>query len=180
MTMRSDPARYMSSLGMIINPFRTRIRLRAQESYAKAARTIMSTIRMHPMFNGHDTRWKKGKALMKILFEVPHNRSMSDEEFMECQSFVIGTMDGSDWPTDNLQDQMSLRDLIKKSYIGTRELGYNMPWRVLKSKFDKDRHWPVFEERGGKCYMAFFYAGLRKTEWVEFTQDVVRRMCESE
>jgi hypothetical protein len=140
----------------------------------------MSTIRMHPMFNGHDTRWKKGKALMKILFEIPHNRSMSDEEFMECQSFVIGTMDGCDWPTDNLEDEMSLRDLIKKSYIGTRELGYNMPWRVLKSKFDKDRHWPVFEERDVKCYVAFFKAGLRKTEWVEFTQDVVRGMCESE
>ena len=80
----------------------------------------MPTVRMHPMFNnGHR---KGGKALMKILFEVPHDRSMSDEEFMECQSFVIGTMAGCDWPTDNLADEMSLRDLIKKSYIGTREL----------------------------------------------------------
>ena len=134
----------------------------------------MPTVRMHPMFNnGHR---KGGKALMKILFEVPHDRSMSDEEFMECQSFVIGTMAGCDWATDNLADEMSLRDLIKKSYIGTRELGYNMPWRVLKSKFDQDRHWPVFEERRGKCSRAFFHDGLRKSEWVEFTQDVVRGM----
>jgi hypothetical protein len=133
-------------------------------------------IRMHPMFNGHDTRWKKGKALMKVLFDIPRNRAMSDEEYMDCQNFVVGTMDGSDWPTDNLADEMAFRDLIQKSYIGTRELGLNLPWRILKSKYDDDRQWPVFEERDGKCYVAFFYCGLRKTEWVEFTQDVVRSM----
>ena len=133
--------------------------------------------RAHRMFDGHDTRWKKGKALMKVLFEVPYKFAMSDFEFMECQKFVEGTMMGSDWPIDNLTDEMSFRDLIKKSYIGTRELGANFPWRILKSKFDRDRLWPVFEERNDKCYVAFFECGLRKTDWVEFTQDVVREMA---
>ena len=144
------------------------------------------TITMHAMFNGHDTRWKSGKTLMKLLFEVPYKKSMSDEEYMKCQSFLVGTMMGSDWPTNNLEDEINFKLMIKKSYKGTSDLGMNMPWRVLKSKFDKDHLWPVFEERDGKCYIAFFqgggfyyFQGSRiVTEWVEFTQDVVRSMCE--
>ena len=34
---------------------------------------------------------------------------------------------------------------------------------ALKSKFDNDGLWPVFEERDGKCFVAFFQAGMRKT-----------------
>ena len=101
-------------------------------------------VRMHRMFDGHDARWKKGKPLMKRFFDVPFNRAMSDAEYMECQAFVIGTMNGCDWPTDNFTDHISFKEMIEKSHVGTSELGLNMPWRVLKSKFDNDRLWPVF------------------------------------
>ena len=67
--------------------------------------------------------------------------------------------------------------MIQLSYQGSRELGLNMPWRILKSKFDHDHLWPVFEQRTDKCYIAFFAAGLRKTEWVEFTQEFVRSIA---
>ena len=133
---------------------------------------------LHRMFDGHDPRWKKGKSLMKIMYGVKHSEAMSNEEYMKCQSFVIGTMEGSDWPTDNLTDEMSFRALLQLSYKGCSDLGFNAPWRILKLKYEKDKHWPVFEERGGKCYVAFFHLGLRKTEWVEFTQEFVRSLKE--
>ena len=136
-------------------------------------------VRMHRMFDGHDARWKKGKPLMKRFFDVPFNRAMSNAEYMECQAFVIGTMNGCDWPTDNFTDHISFKEMIEKSYVGTSELGLNMPWRVLKSKFDNDGLWPVFEERDGKCFVAFFQAGMRKTEWGEFTQDFVRQISQA-
>lgn len=135
---------------------------------------------MSPMFDGHDPRWKKGKQLMKRFFDVPNNQAMSDAEFMECQQFVIGTMEGSDWATGNLTDAIAFRGMVQLSYQGSCELGLNMPWRILKSKFDRDHHWPVFEQRNDKCYIAFFVAGLRKTEWVEFTQSLFARLREPE
>ena len=41
-------------------------------------------LQMLPMFDGHDSRWRKGKALMKRLYDMPRNRAMSDEEFAAC------------------------------------------------------------------------------------------------
>ena len=133
-------------------------------------------VQLHPMFDGHDPRWKKGKRLMKSLFDIPYQQTMSDEQFHSCQNFVTGTIDGCDYNTENFASEIALLTLIRKSYTGTRELGLNIPWHILKAKFDKDRHWPVFEERDGKCYVAFFFSGMRKTDWVEFTQDVVLSM----
>ena len=56
---------------------------------------------------------------MKRFFDVPFNHAMSNEEYMDCQRFVIGTMDGCDWPTDNFTDHISFTTLIRKSYVGT-------------------------------------------------------------
>ena len=72
----------------------------------------MPTIRMHGMFDGRNTHRKKGKDMMKRFFDFPSNRAMSNEEYMECQAFVIGTMNGCDWPTDNFTDHISFTTLI--------------------------------------------------------------------
>ena len=95
---------------------------------------------MSPMFDGHDPRWKKGKQLMKRFFDVPNNQAMSDAEFMECQQFVIGTMEGSDWATGNLTDAIAFRGMVQLSYHGSCELGLNMPSYVWGRRGDCELH----------------------------------------
>ena len=129
-------------------------------------------IRMHAMFDGHDPRWKKGRLLMKHLFDV-RGRRMGFYEYTNCQNFIVDTMERSGWRTANLEDQHSFREMLKKSYVGTRRLGMNVPWRVLKNKYDWDQLLPVFEERNGKCYVAFVGPNDPPTDAVEFTQNVV-------
>ncbi len=148
---------------------------------------------MLPMFDGHDPRWKKGKPLMKRLFDIPSNHAMSDAEFMACQSFIDDTLMMSDWPRDNFQRECEFLKMIRKSYEGSTELGLNVPWRILKAKYDHDNHdmssrepffrvLPSFKEIIEKCYIAFFEIDslsqrTRKTEWVEFNYDFVRSIA---
>jgi len=150
-------------------------------------------VQMLPMFDGHDPRWKKGKPLMKRLFDIPHRHAMSDAEFMACQSFIDDTLMMSDWPRDNFQRECEFMKMIRKSYMGSTELGLNVPWRVLKAKYDRDnrdmsshepcfRVLPSFKEMDDKCYIAFFELDsldqrTRKTDWVEFTDDYVRSIA---
>ena len=77
----------------------------------------------------------------------------------------------------------------------------NVPWRVLKAKYDRDnadfssrgfdktewasppRKIPALKEMDGKCYISFIEVDILKvekrvTDWVEFTQDFVRSIAE--
>ena len=147
-----------------------------------------------PMFDGHDPRWKKGKVLMKSLYDMPRARAMSDAEFLACQSFIDDTLMVSDWPRDNFQRHGDFLQMVRKSYAGSTELGLNVPWHVLKAKYDRDNHdaesrdppfrlRPGFREMDDKCYVACFEIGpisqtARKTEWAEFTHDYVRSIAQ--
>ena len=156
---------------------------------------------LFPMFDGHDCRWKKGKPLMKGLFDIPRNQAMSDNEFMECQVFVDEVFCQSNWPRDNFECHVDFLRTIRKSYTGCSELGYNVPWRILKAKYDRDNanlssrdfdrnewasapvQFPMFKEMDGKCYIAFTKMDILKqckqvTKWAEFTQEFVRSIAE--
>ena len=72
--------------------------------------------------------------------------------------------------------------MIRKSYKGSTELGLNVPWRVLKAKYDRDNRdmvsrepsfWvlPGFKQVDDKCCIALY------TDWVEFTDYVVRSIA---
>ena len=152
-----------------------------------------AALQVLPMFDGHDPRWRKGKPLMKRLFDMPGNQAMSDAEFAACQSFVDDTLMMSEWPRDNFERQIEFVKMIRKSYTGCVELGLNVPWRVLKAKHDRDNHdmssrdplfrvLPRFKEVDEKCYVAYFETDAlgqrtRKTEWVEFNDDYVRSIA---
>ena len=58
------------------------------------------------MFDGHDGRWKKGKSMMRLLFDT---RSMSDDEYMACQGFVVTVMGESDLLTDNFESHVAFQ-----------------------------------------------------------------------
>ena len=155
---------------------------------------------MFPMFDGHDCRWKKGKQLMKLLFNIPNNQAMSDDEFMEWQVFVDEVFRMSQWRRDNFEGHVEFSKMIRKSYTGCSELGVNVPWRILKAKYDHDNadlssrefdcnEWasapltiPELKEVHEKCYMRFVQEDILKvgkplTEWVEFTQEFVRSIA---
>ena len=155
----------------------------------ESIRAIMGTTTLSKMFDGHDPRWKKGKPVMKRLFDVPTKQAMSDYDYMQCQSFVVTTMGDSNFDTDNFMRLVEFLQMIRLSYNGTAELGYNVPWRILKAKFDKDNLFPLFEKRVEKCYVAFLSDYQRhemhkptgvfppEAEWVEFTQEFVRSIA---
>eukprot|EP00966_Prymnesium_polylepis_P106977 2477386-Prymnesium_polylepis.1 len=66
-----------------------------------------------------------------------------------------------------------IRKSYTVSYTGCSELGFNVPWRVLKAKYDRDNaerafrefdrnEWasapvtfPMYKEMDGKCFIAF-------------------------
>ena len=134
---------------------------------------------MLPMFDGHDLRWRKGKPLMKLLFDVPGNQPMSDVEFAACQKFIDDTFKVSEWPRDNFQRACEFLRMVRKSYEGSTDLGHNVPWRVLKAKYDRDNMLPSFREINDDCCIAFFTIDLLNqrtqcTECIEFTDAFVR------
>ena len=150
---------------------------------------------MLPMFDGHDPRWGKGKALMKRLYDMPQNQAMSDEEFAACQKFIDETLMISTWPRDSFQRECEFLKMVRKSYKGSTELGQNVPWRILKAKYDRDnqgnnqtRVVPGFKEANEKCYIAFFAIDsinkdnqdrqrAQETDWTEFTDAFVQSIA---
>ena len=170
----------------------------------RRSQSKLRSMMMLPMFDGHDSRWGKGKALMKRLYDMPHNQAMSDEEFAACQKFIDETLMISNWPRDNFQRECEFLKMVRKSYKGSTELGQNVPWRILKAKYDRDnqahgshgshgsnnqtRVVPAFKETNEKCYIAFFTIDTinhdnqdcqrtQETEWIEFTDAFVQSIA---
>ena len=140
--------------------------------------------------------------MMKRLFDIPNNQAMSDDQLMGYQAFIDEVFRMSNWPRDSFEHHVEFSKMIRKSYTGCSELGLNVPWRILKAKYDLDNaglgsrefnrnEWasppsttPMFKEVNNKCYIAFVNEDIlkvckQKTEWVEFTQDFVRSMAGS-
>ena len=175
-TMESDAAPAASSTGgearVEDDLCRGRSRSPRQQGEVTPARTAMRRSQTKLKM------WKKGKTLMKRLFDVPQNQLMSDEEFEACQKFMDDTLMVSDWPRDNFQRHSEFLQMVRKSYKGSTELGHNVPWRILKAKHERDRVLPGFKEMDGKCHVAFFAIDslaqrTRETEWAEFTDSFV-------
>ena len=171
-----------------------------QELVDEHKEEMQMPIRMSPMFDGHDPRWKRGKQLMKRLYDIHNNQAMSDDEFMACQDFVDEVFRMSLWRRDNFEGHVEFLTMMRKSYTGCSELSLNVPWRILKAKYDRDnadlsscefdrnecasapRTIPMFKEMDDKCYIAFVQEDMLKvgkelTEWVEFTQEFVRSIA---
>ena len=170
-------------------------------NFSGTGRAKCDTGGMFPMFDGHDIRWKKGKPLMKGLFGIPYKQAMSDSDFIAFQVFIDEVFCASNWPRDNFERHVEFLQMVRKSYTGSSELGFNVPWRILKANYDRDntnfssrefdkndwasppRKIPAFQEMDGKCYISFIKVdilkvGKRVSDWVEFTQDFVRSIAE--
>ena len=150
-------------------------------------------VHQYSMFDGHDPRWQKGKVLMKRMFgemdgSRPKRVTMSDEEFRECQNFVLDVLKFSNFGDDNFEEVIKLLNMIRLSFMGYPG-ALNVPWRKLKIKHDFDGLLPMFVEQNSKCYVIFgypddladVYANLEMDsdlsgECEEFTNEFVRKI----
>jgi hypothetical protein len=123
-----------------------------------------------------DARGQK-KRMNKIFLNAPAAQPMSDEVFHKYQAFVINTMCGCDFEIKCwLRDYLPFTQLVGLSWKGSENQGglQEVPWKWLHDQhLSKGGQWPVVEERNGKCMMAWFEKGVRKTEWTELTRALV-------
>ena len=108
-----------------------------------------------------------GKRLVKRVVGLPSSFKLSDDDYNAYQSFIISTMSRSGWETKNyFEDYVPFLRMLHRSYKCCRTS--NSFWRILREKFDHDGMWPVFEQRGETCVVAFFQDRARRTDWYEF------------